>query len=64
MGTGYEGPMTATRGGHGATVEKSVSGASQRGVFCVCERNAIATLCRESVVGGGVFGGRWVRMWW
>lgn len=58
IATGNEGPITANLGGHGATVENNVSGESHRGVFCVWERKAIATLCLDIVEGGGDAGGR------
>ena len=44
---GYVGPMAATRGGHGATLEYSVSGGSHLGTVWICDSRAIATLCRD-----------------
>jgi hypothetical protein len=46
---GYVGPMVATRGGQGATLEYKVSGGSHLGVVCICDSRAIATLCRDGV---------------
>jgi hypothetical protein len=46
---GYVGPMVATRGGQGATLEYNVSGGSHLGVVCICASKAIATLCRDGV---------------
>ena len=47
INVGNTGPMTATRGAAGAELEYRVFGGSHRGLFCVKDSKAIATLCLE-----------------
>ena len=47
MGTGYVGPMAATRGEHGAVVANNESAGSHRDNACIWYSRVIATLCLE-----------------
>ena len=58
------GPITDTRGAHGAELEYNVLGGSQRGLLCVSDNSAMATLCRDGLAADAVGGGGRVKIWW